>query len=123
MKPIRVLLIFTAALATSACDRLASADMIKMKGGWAPPGQACDSPSGVYYDKAGRWAGYNVAGQWKLRGVRLTTWVTERGGYDQPGRKVRGEKATVFTVLSLSQTDLTLKQDDGSTLTLKRCRS
>ena len=122
MKPASLFLILATALASGACDRLASAQAIRMAGGWAPPGQACDSRDGVAYDKAGTWAGYDVSGRWTLRGDRLTTWVEERGGYDQPGRKVSGEKPKVSTVLALSDTDLTLRQADGSTLSLKRCR-
>jgi hypothetical protein len=91
-------------------------------GGWAPPGATCDSRGGVVYDKTGAWAGYDVSGHWTLDGDRLTTWVDERGGYDQPGRKVSGEKPSKMAVLSLTQSDLTLRLPDGSTQALKRCR-
>jgi hypothetical protein len=123
MKPVRVLLLLTATLTLSACDRLANANSLRLVGGWAPPGSPCDSRGGVVYDKGGSWAGYDVSGRWKLRGDRLTTWITERGGYDEPGRTVTGEKPQRSTILSLSRTDLTLRQDDGSTLSLKRCRN
>jgi hypothetical protein len=115
-----LLLLLTATVMTG-CHRV-SESRSPLVGGWAPPGEACDSRGGVVYDKAGVWAGYNVSGRWKLDGDRLTTWVTERGGYDQPGRKVSGEKPSSATIISLSQTDLTLRLENGSTQTLKRCR-
>ncbi len=105
----------------SGCHRLSESRSL-LVGGWAPPGEACDSRGGVVYDKEGVWAGYDVSGSWKLEGDRLTTWVTERGGFDQPGRKVSGEKPSTATIVSLSPTDLTLRLADGSTQTLKRCR-
>jgi hypothetical protein len=91
-------------------------------GGWAPPGQSCDSNGGVFYDKGGSWAGYNVSGSWTLDGVHLRTQVAERGGFDQPARKVSGERPVTATILSLTQADLTLRLPDGSTQALKRCR-
>jgi hypothetical protein len=105
----------------AGCDRLPKSRSL-LVGGWAPPGEACDSRDGVVYDKQGVWAGYNVSGRWTLDGRRLTTLVTERGGFDQPARKVSGEKPAAATVLLLSQTDLTLRLPDGSTRMLKRCR-
>jgi hypothetical protein len=115
-----LLLMLTAALA-AGCNRDPES-ISPLVGGWAPPGSSCDSRGGVDYDRTGAWAGYDVSGRWKLDGDRLTTWVTERGGYDQPGRKVSGEKPTTATVLSLTPTDLTLRLPDGSTQALKRCR-
>jgi hypothetical protein len=115
------LLLLLAAPLLNGCDR--SPETVSLLvGGWAPPGAACDSRGSVVYDKAGAWAGYDVSGRWTLSGDRLTTEVTERGGYDQPARKVSGEKPSVSRVLSLSQTDLTLRLADGSTQALKRCR-
>jgi hypothetical protein len=77
----------------------------------------------VVYAKGGAWAGYDVAGRWKLDGDRLTTRVTERGGFDRPARKVTGERPSTAIVLSLSQTELALRLADGSTQRLRRCRS
>jgi hypothetical protein len=91
-------------------------------GGWAPAGQSCDSLGGVVYDKGGTWAGYNVAGRWALDGRQLTTRVTERGGFDRPAQKVSWEKPSRTTILMLTETELTLRQRDGSTQTLLRCR-
>jgi hypothetical protein len=105
----------------TGCHRL-SESQSPLVGGWAPPGEGCDSPGGVVYNKEGVWAGYDVSGRWTLDGDRLTTQVTERGGSDRPGRKVSGEKPSVSTILALSQTDLTLRLADGSTQRLKRCR-
>lgn len=121
MKPASLLLLLLAAAGTIGCGRPSEAGS-PLVGGWAPPGQPCDSRDGVVYDKAGVWAGYDVSGRWKLDGDRLTTWVDERGGSDEPGRKVSGEKPATATILSLSQTDLTLRLQDGSTRMLKRCR-
>jgi hypothetical protein len=116
--PTLLLLLSTALL--SGCDRIYDSHS-QLVGGWAPSGAACDSPGGVVYNKEGVWAGYDVSGRWKLDGDRLTTWVTERGGFDEPGRKV-SEKPSTSIILALSQTDLTLRLADGSTQMLKRCR-
>jgi hypothetical protein len=116
--PALVLLI---GMALAGCDQKPRTPS-PLVGGWAPPGAACDSPGGVVYDKSGAWAGYNVAGRWKLDGDKLTTWVDERGGYDRPARKVSGEKPSTMTVLSLTPTDLLLRLADGSTQQLNRCR-
>jgi hypothetical protein len=91
-------------------------------GGWAPAGQACDDRGGVVYDKDGTWAGYNVGGRWTLDGRHLRTEVTERGGFDQPAGKVSGERPSRLTILSLTESELSLRLDDGSTQTLQRCR-
>ncbi|MEI9890006.1 MAG: hypothetical protein WDN45_04625 [Caulobacteraceae bacterium] len=112
-----------AALASAACDNMAKAERLKLIGGWAPAGTACDSAGGVVYDKEGAWAGYDVSGRWRLDGHRLTTWVTEIGGYDKPARKVEKAKPAASTVVSMSQTDLVLKLEDGSARSLKRCRN
>jgi hypothetical protein len=122
MTTVRVLLpaILAAALA-AGCERKSEAGS-PLVGGWAPPGEACDSSGGVVYGKDGAWAGYDVSGRWTLDGDRLTRRVTERGGFDQPGRKVSGEKPVTATILSLSQTELTLRLEDGSTQRLRRCR-
>ena len=115
-----LLLLLTAAVA-AGCGRTSEAGS-PLVGGWAPPGASCDSRGGVVYNKEGVWAGYDVSGRWKLDGDRLTTWVDERGGYDQPGRKVSWERPVTATILSLSQTDLSLRLQDGSTQALKRCQ-
>jgi hypothetical protein len=91
-------------------------------GGWAPAGQPCDSRGGVYYDRDGSWAGYNVSGRWTMDGRHLRTRVTERGGFDQPAHKASGEKPSHATILSLTESELSLRLDDGSTQTLQRCR-
>jgi hypothetical protein len=121
MRRARVLLLLLAAAALAGCGRNAESRRL-LAGGWAPPGQACDSRGGVFYDKGGTWAGYDVSGRWTLEGDRLRTWVDERGGFDQPARKVSGEKPSAATLLSLSQTELTLRLQDGSTQRLQRCR-
>lgn len=95
---------------------------MRLAGGWSPPGQSCDSRGGVVYDKGGSWAGYDVAGRWTLDGDRLKTWITERGGFDQPAHTVSGDKPSIATIVSLTQTDLTLRREDGSTERLQRCR-
>ena len=116
------LLTFLAAAALlGGCDRIHTPDS-RLVGGWAPAGAACGGPGMVVYDKEGLWAGDDVSGRWTVDGDRLTTRVTERGGSDQPGRKVSGEKPSVSTILAVSQTELTLRLPDGSTRTLKRCR-
>jgi hypothetical protein len=121
MKQATALLLLLAAALPAGCDGK-SVPRVLLVGGWAPQGGACDSAGGVFYDKEGTWAGYDVVGTWKLSGDRLTTQITERGGYDRPARKVSGEKPTTMTILSLSQTDLTERLADGSTQTLQRCR-
>lgn len=114
-----LLLLLTASL-LAGCDRQLGSTS-PLVGGWAPPGQACNGRDEVVYDKEGVWAGYDVSGRWKLDGDRLTTWVTERGGFDEPAHKVSGEKPAAATIVSLSQTDLALRLADGSTRALKRC--
>lgn len=121
MKPAPVLLLLLATALLGGCGRSAESRM-RVAGGWAPPGEACDSRDGVFYDKDGSWAGYDVAGRWTLDGDRLRTWITERGGFDRPARKVSGEKPSAATILSLSQDALTLRLQDGSTQRLQRCR-
>jgi hypothetical protein len=121
MKPTPVRLLILATVLLAGCDRNPESRRL-LAGGWAPPGQACDSRGGVFYDKGGSWAGYDVSGRWTLDGDRLKTEVTERGGFDQPGRKVSGEPASTATILSLSQTELTLRLADGSMQTLQRCQ-
>lgn len=121
MNPVGALILCLAAAAVAGCSR-GSQPVTLLVGGWAPPGAACDSTDGVFYGKEGVWAGYDVVGRWKLDGDRLTTWVTERGGYDRPAHRVTGEKPSTATVQSLSQTDLALRLADGSTKALKRCR-
>jgi hypothetical protein len=121
MKSAPALLLFAAATLLAGCDRNPEARRL-LAGGWAPPGQACDSRDGVFYDKGGSWAGYDVSGRWTLNGDRLKTEVTERGGFDRPAVKVSGERPSTATILSLSQTELTLRLADGSTQTLQRCR-
>src|SRR5690242_10508405 len=100
-----LLLLVTALL--NGCDRFPK-NRTLLVGGWAPAGAACDGRSEVVYDKEGVWAGYDVSGRWTLDGRRLTTRVTERGGFDQPARKV-GERPSTATILGLSPTDLTLR--------------
>jgi hypothetical protein len=112
------LLMSTALL--SGCDRIHDSHSL-LVGKWAPQGAACDSPGLVVYNKEGLWAGDDVSGRWQVDGDRLTTQVAERGGSDEPGRKV-SEKPSISKVLALSQTDLTLQLPDGSTRMLKRCR-
>jgi hypothetical protein len=118
--PALPLLLATAALA--GCGQTSPGVVSPLVGEWAPPGSSCESAGGVAYDKTGEWAGYDVVGTWKLNGNRLTTRVTERGGYDQPARKVSGEKPSTATVVSLSQSDLVLRLPDGSTQRLQRCK-
>jgi len=113
-------LLLAATLLTGCGQR--SETRILLTGGWAPPGQACDSHDGVFYDKTGTWAGDNVAGDWALSGDHLTTRVKERGGFDRPARKVTGEKPVSTTILSISRTELVEKLEDGRTLKLQRCR-
>jgi hypothetical protein len=121
MKPAPALAIVLAAALLAGCDGKPFRRMM-LVGGWAPPGQSCDSRDGVVYDRDGSWAGYDVAGRWTLDGKRLRTQVTERGGFDQPAHKVSGERPSFATILTLSQTELTLQLKDGSTQTLQRCR-
>jgi hypothetical protein len=115
------LVLLLAACLLGGCDGESSRRMM-LVGGWAPPGQPCDSRGGVFYDKGGTWAGYDVAGRWTLDGRQLTTRITERGGFDRPAQKVNGEKPSHATIVSLTETELTLRQRDGSTQTLQRCR-
>jgi len=119
MKSAPVLLLILAA-ALTGCNRNAESRRL-LAGGWAPPGQACDGQGGVFYDKGGSWAGYDVSGRWTLDGRHLRTAVTERGGFDRPARKVTGEKPVRATILSLTQTELALTLEDGSTQRLQRC--
>ena len=121
MKPFPALILLFAAAGIAACGRDPESRRL-LTGEWAPPGQSCDSSGGMAYDKGGSWAGYNIAGRWTLAGDRLETVVTERGGFDRPAHTVSGEKPSIATILSLTQTDLTLRLADGSTQSLKRCR-
>ena len=121
MRPAPALLLLFATALLAGCNRSAESRRL-LAGGWAPPGEACDSHGGVFYDKGGSWAGDNVSGRWTLDGDRLTTSVTERGGFDRPASKVSGEPPSTSKILSLSQTGLTLRLADGSTQTLQRCR-
>lgn len=121
MNPTPALLLLFATALLAGCNQNGESRRL-LSGGWAPPGEACDSRGGIFYDKGGSWAGYNVSGRWTLQGDRLTTTVTERGGFDRPGRTVSGEKPVTANVLSLSETDLTLRLPDGSTQALGRCK-
>jgi hypothetical protein len=121
MRRAPTLFLLVAAAHLVGCDGKPFRRMM-LVGGWAPPGQACDSQGGVFYDRDGSWAGYNVSGRWTLDGRRLRTRVTLRGGFDQPAHKVSGEKPSFATILALSQTALTLRLEDGSTQRLERCR-
>src|SRR6185503_6496394 len=97
--PALLLLLSVALLA--GCDRFPKSRSL-LVGGWAPPGETCDSRGGGVYDKQGVGAGYDGSGRWTLEARHLTTRVPDRGGFDRPGRKVSGEKPATAPILSLS---------------------